>query len=956
MYKKAVLQSWGMLGLTSLFLSTSALATDAWCPAGTTQNFLLNGSFEVGAADEGAPDWTGNNSISVSTGINPKPHGSQYAFTWTPETFYQDADISGVADGQAVKLSYYSGSHQPTDQSVSIQYLTAKGGTAIGEPVLLAVTHDVDDAGTLAQQELILGAKPAGANAVRVSVYGGTVDFIKVDAMCLYASDPPPPPPAACAKPLDPMLVTQYLEANETAPVLSSVVDDAAILGGERDMKVEKLQSDANYSSTFYVGDDGAGNGSIDFTNGSGDFSKATIVWDGNDNNADTLNPNGLGGVDLSRGDAFGMLVNSVDVERFKITLRIYSGAANVSESVFAYDNTQTGTSTNIPVTFSLATVAGSGADLTKVGAVELVIEPIDLTQTASGIDLNIGKFTAPCPVAPEITADLGDAPDTYKTTLATSGARHTIVAGLNLGAVVDAEADGQPNAAADGDGTDEDGVNFMTKLVPGEVAVVGVGTTQPKNSTAKLDAWIDFNGDGDFGDTGEQIATSQSITGGALYAQGSHALDVNVPADAKAGKTYARFRLSSAGGLSPEGDAADGEVEDYVVDIVQGATLGDYVWHDLDKNGVQDAGEPAVAGVLVNLLRVSDGVVVKSAFTDTQGAYLFTHLLPDTYQVEFVAPTGYSFTTATQGGDTAKDSNADTTTGRTATITLADGDNQREWDAGLVLADNTVVHCDAVPFKTTELSETLLLPKFDAALGTLTGVKVSAYGATRQFFATENSAAQTQKIKLVSTVDGYLTLPNATSVDTATAYDTGFKNLTVADGILDYRGTAAFALSGWHYATNSNTVDYTTLADFIAAAAGDKVSLPYETVSGLGTTGGGGNLRTFQRTTASVGACVTYLYEKKVPSTDLALTKVVDKPTVKRGDTVVYTLTITNTGANAATGVVVTDKLPAGVSHVSNDGDGVNNGSYDKASGVWTVGDIAKGASKTLKLTVKVN
>ncbi len=765
----------------------------------------------------------------------------------------------------------------------------------------------------------------------------------------LYAIEPV----AACAKPLDPMLVTQYLEANNTTPVLSSVVDDASILGGERDMKLEKLQSSAVYNGTFYVGDDGAGNGSIDFTNGSGAFSKATIVWDGNDNNADTLNPNGLGGVDLSSGDAFGMLVNSVDVERFKVTLRIYSGAANVSESVFAYDNTQTGTSTNIPVTFSLATVAGSGADLTKVGAVELIIEPMDLTQTASGIDLNMGKFTAPCPVVPEVTADLGDAPDMYKTTLAAGGARHTIVAGLNLGAVVDAETDGQPNAAADGDGVDEDGIQFLTKLVPGENAIIGVGTTQPKTSTAKLDAWIDFNGDGDFEDSGEQVAVSQAIKASSLIDQGSLPLDVTVPADAKAGATYARFRLSTAGGLSPGGDAADGEVQDYKVEIVQGATLGDYVWQDTNKDGVQSSGEPAVAGVLVNLIRVSDGAVVKSAFTDAKGAYLFTHLLPDTYQVEFVAPTGYSFTTALQGGDDTADSNADATTGRTANIILAEGDNQRQWDAGLVMADNTIVHCDAVPFKPTELNETLSLPKFDGSLGTLTGVSVSSYNATRQLIASENSAAQTQKVKIVSSVDGYLTLPNTTTVDTVTRYDTGYKNLTVADGILDYYGTSAFTLPDWLYASNSKTVAYTTPADFLAATPGEVINLPYETMSGLSTTGGGGNVQVVQRTTGSVAACVAYTYEKKAVAVDLALTKVADKTTAKHGETVVYTLMVTNESTTTdATGVKLMDTLPAGVTYSSDDG----LGSYNKTTGEWIVGSLPKGDSKVLKITVTLN
>lgn len=87
-------------------------------------------------------------------------------------------------------------------------------------------------------------------------------------------------------------------------------------------------------------------------------------------------------------------------------------------------------------------------------------------------------------------------------------------------------------------------------------------------------------------------------------------------------------------------------------------------------------------------------------------------------------------------------------------------------------------------------------------------------------------------------------------------------------------------------------------------------------------------------------------------PKADLSLTKVADKSNVKRGETVVYTLTVTNGGADNATGVAITDKLPAGVTYVSVSGDGT----YDSAAGLWLVGDVAKGASKSLAITVTVN
>ena len=161
---------------------------------------------------------------------------------------------------------------------------------------------------------------------------------------------------------------------------------------------------------------------------------------------------------------------------------------------------------------------------------------------------------------------DFGDAPDSpYPTLLASNGASHGIAGGLYLGAGVDAETDGQPNADASGDdaaGTagDEDGVAFTSLLVPGETATIEVSSS----AAGKLDAWIDFDADGSWLQTGDRIFESRPL------APGVNTLTFMVPAAAAAsGKTFARFRVSSAGGLSCTGPAGDGEVEDYQV-VVQ--------------------------------------------------------------------------------------------------------------------------------------------------------------------------------------------------------------------------------------------------------------------------------------------------------------------------------------------------------------------------------------------------
>ena len=148
---------------------------------------------------------------------------------------------------------------------------------------------------------------------------------------------------------------------------------------------------------------------------------------------------------------------------------------------------------------------------------------------------------------------DFGDAPEagtSYPTTLANNGARHVVTGNtLYLGASRDAELDGQPNA-------DEDGVTVGSLEIgfAADVAVISSGS-------GFLNAWIDFNQDGDWGDPGEQVLTDQPVVAG------TNVLLIDVPG-ATAGHTFARFRLTETAGTTYLGLAATGEVEDYQVEI----------------------------------------------------------------------------------------------------------------------------------------------------------------------------------------------------------------------------------------------------------------------------------------------------------------------------------------------------------------------------------------------------
>ena len=115
-----------------------------------------------------------------------------------------------------------------------------------------------------------------------------------------------------------------------------------------------------------------------------------------------------------------------------------------------------------------------------------------------------------------------------------------------------------------------------------------------------------------------------------------------------------------------------------------QTAALGDFVWVDSNANGIQDSGEPGLSGVTVNLLDGSGNLTGKSTTTNASGYYSFTGLMPGSYGVQFTAPAGYVFTGKDQGGDDAKDSDADVATGKTGIVTLTSGQNNLTLDAGL--------------------------------------------------------------------------------------------------------------------------------------------------------------------------------------------------------------------------------------------------------------------------------
>ncbi len=119
---------------------------------------------------------------------------------------------------------------------------------------------------------------------------------------------------------------------------------------------------------------------------------------------------------------------------------------------------------------------------------------------------------------------------------------------------------------------------------------------------------------------------------------------------------------------------------------------IGNYVWHDVNMNGLQDDDfqDDASAGIANVTVNLYDGTtLIRTTQTAPSGYYIFNNLNAGDYYVEFVLPNDdYSFTLQDQGSDDAVDSDADPTTGRTVVTTLLAGETDLTWDAGLHLCD----------------------------------------------------------------------------------------------------------------------------------------------------------------------------------------------------------------------------------------------------------------------------
>jgi uncharacterized repeat protein (TIGR01451 family) len=291
------------------------------------------------------------------------------------------------------------------------------------------------------------------------------------------------------------------------------------------------------------------------------------------------------------------------------------------------------------------------------------------------------------------------------------------------------------------------------------------------------------------------------------------------------------------------------------VTNVSVANAVGDRVWFDTDGNGLQDGGEPGLAGVPVRLYS-ADSNLVAATTSGVAGAYGFSNLPSGAYFLEFEAPTNHVAAPQDQGVNDALDSDIGPATGRTAVFVLSGGTNDTSRDAGYDQPTATLGDFVWRDFDFDGLQD-------GGSETGMPGVVVRLYDAASNLVATTGTGA-------------------------SGAYQ--FTNVPTATYFLEFVPPAGFSFTlrdqGSDDAVDSDARRTTgrTAPFFVPAGTNDlrwDAGL-VETVYGLQLV-----------KTADAGACLA------------------------PGDTLTYTLMVANTGTAAQVGVAVEDVLPPGLTYV---------------------------------------
>ncbi|WP_347049271.1 Ig-like domain-containing protein [Flavobacterium olei] len=156
---------------------------------------------------------------------------------------------------------------------------------------------------------------------------------------------------------------------------------------------------------------------------------------------------------------------------------------------------------------------------------------------------------------------------------------------------------------------------------------------------------------------------------------------------------------------------------------------------------------------------------------------------------------------------------------------------------------------------------------------------------------------------------------------------------------------------SGYTFVSAVPSAGTWTAPDWTIGNLANAASATLTVTATVNPTGSYANTATISGNNPETGTTNNSATATPIIQTNLSVTKSVDKSTPNVGDTVKFTITASNSGPSAATGVVVTDSLPSGYTFVS-----ATPSAGTWLAPDWTVGSLANGVSETLIITATVN
>lgn len=717
-----------------------------------------------------------------------------------------------------------------------------------------------------------------------------TVDISLTDAQGLPGTlidqfddpDPPPDPP-------------QGASASSTGSLVgSSSVVVSGVIGLERDLIVELTSATGGVSlnaNAFNLE-------LLEFNSSTTAAGRGTVVWDGPDGDALTVDPTGLGGIDLTdSGVSNGFrAIAGADQNGVTLTVRVHSDATSSSEGTIAVANTGGAATDALYIPFSDFTQSGSAtnpADFTNVGALEFIINGVTAADGQFGLVSSQGPSVTSTSFANFQPLSLGDLVwnDADNSGAFDSGSESGIP-DVTVELYTDTDGNGEFTSGTDtfvsSVDTDADGNYLFENLFPGDYVVrIPQSEFDPGGDLEELSASStgndpapdpddDINGD----DNGTLLAGQGAVTQAVTLAAGSEP-DTD-------GDTDSNTNLTVDFGFFQPVDVQISKVD--TADPVNAGGSFSYTLTVIN-NGPQTATGVVATDILpIGVSHVSSSV--------SQGS-------------------------VSEASGTVTANLGTLASGSSATITISVTADDDVVGAITNNASVTSDQFDVVSSNNSTSEETTVVPVIDLAVSKSDGPDpVDAGGLLVYTVLVTNSGPSTASGVMLTDV-----LPAGVSFLSAS---TTLGTVSESGGVV--------------------TADIGTLANGASATVTINVDVDDSTVGTV-------------TNSASVTATETDLNNADnsssesttvEPLVDVSVLKSDSVDPVNAGSQLTYTLVVNNAGPSTATGVTLTDTLPAGVSFSSGSS---TQGTVSEAGGTVTanVGTLAAGATETVTLIVDV-